>query len=70
MVGTVLAFLGPLIGEAVSLVGKFISANQEEQAKLIVQRDAAIAEMRGARSDEERNHVARMAEARAKLATP
>lgn len=66
--GQAMSFIGPLIGEGVSLLGKFLAAKDEDHAALLAQRDAAIAEMRGARSQEEKDHAARMAAARAALA--
>lgn len=49
MWGEILAFAGPLIGEAVGLIGGFVSASKEERAVLTARKDAAIAEMKGER---------------------
>jgi hypothetical protein len=65
MLGTILSFVGPLIGEGISLVGQYLAASKEEQAKLIAARDAAIATMKGARAAEEAGHAARIEAAKA-----
>jgi hypothetical protein len=57
MWGSILSFAGPLVGEAIGLIGSYVSASKEERAALIVRKDAAMAEMRGER-DKARAEVA------------
>jgi len=56
MLGTILAFAGPLVGEAVSLIGRYMSASAEQRVELDKRRDAAIAEMRAAGAAEATAH--------------
>lgn len=65
--GQAMSFIGPLLGEGVSLLGRYLAANAAEKAVLIEQRDSAIAEMRSARAQEEADHAKRMADAEAEI---
>lgn len=60
-------FIGPLVGEAVSLLGRFLAASQQDRLALIEQRDSAVAEMRLARIEEEVAHDKRMSEAQTEI---
>jgi hypothetical protein len=62
--GEIAAFAGPLIGEAVGLIGKYIASRGEERAAIVARKDAAIAEMKAARITEREAHEARTDETR------
>lgn len=66
--GAALAFLAPLVGETIKLVGQYIDASKEQRAELEARRDKAVAEMRGAARAEAEAHDARTAETRKAIA--
>ncbi len=68
MLGTILAFAAPLVGEAIGLIGRYISGNAEERAKLEERKQAAMAEMRSAGKAESEAHDTRTAETRRLIA--
>ena len=57
-----MSFAGPLLGEAIGLIGKYVAANQADKAAIELRKAAAIAEMKGAREDERIRHDAETAE--------
>ncbi len=61
-IGKAVEFAGPLLGEVVGLVGRWIAADKEGKEALELRKVAAIAEMKGARADEAARHAAETAE--------